>query len=246
LWKTELKYGGRSCKIVKPKLTAKGHPWVWRARFWGHEPQTDIALLQQGFHIVYCDVVELLGNREAVTLWNDFYHLLNEAGLSNKAVMEGMSRGGVYVFNWAAENPDNVAAVYVDNPFLNMNPWIKWAFKTGSKDGLFLDFKKDYHIYTDSAAQEFHNSPIDKVAEIVKGKYPILILCADADEIVSPLENTLLFEKEIKDLNGNVMVIHKPGFRHHPHSLPNPAPIVDFILKATGYALPIPANLKEP
>jgi hypothetical protein len=25
---------------------------------------------------------------------------------------------------------------------------------------------------------------------------------------------------------------HKPGFHQHPHSLPNPTPIVDFIVKA--------------
>ena len=32
---------------------------MWRARFWGHEPQTDIDLLEKGFHIVYCDVADL-------------------------------------------------------------------------------------------------------------------------------------------------------------------------------------------
>jgi hypothetical protein len=28
--------------------------------------------------------------------------------------------------------------------------------------------------------------------------------------------------------------MHKPGFKHHPHSLPNPTPIVEFVLKASG------------
>jgi len=46
-----------------------------------------------------------------------------------------------------------------------------------------------------------------------------------------------LFEQKIKELNGNITVMHKPGFKHHPHSFPNPAPIVDFILKSTGYNL---------
>ncbi|MBX3240846.1 MAG: hypothetical protein KIT80_15180 [Chitinophagaceae bacterium] len=75
-------------------------------------------------------------------------------------------------------------------------------------------------------------NPVDKIREIVKGKYPILIICADDDEMVSLAENTNLFEKKIKQLNGTVTVIHKPGFKHHPHSLPNPKPIVDFVLKA--------------
>ena len=49
------------CKMVTPKKTATGNPWVLRARFWGHEPQTDLALLERGFHIVYCEVSDLFG-----------------------------------------------------------------------------------------------------------------------------------------------------------------------------------------
>jgi lysophospholipase L1-like esterase len=236
-------FSGHNCKIVKPKWAAKNHPWVWRARFWGHEPQTDIALLQRGFHIVYCDVAELLGNDEAITDWNNFYALLYKAGLSKKAVMEGMSRGGVYVFNWAAVNPSKVACVYVDNPLLNIPSWAEEVMKTpAKKDDMFEAFKKDYNLISDEQVRQFKGSPVDKVKQIVKGKYPILVLCADADEAVYPPDNTLLFEKEVKALNGNIIVMHKPGFKHHPHSLPNPTPIVDFILKGTGQYLPFPEN----
>ncbi len=229
-------FNGRNCKIAKPKFAAKGYPWVWRARFWGHEPQTDIALLQQGFHIVYCDAAELLGNSEAIANWDSYYKLLRKAGLAKKAVLEGMSRGGVYAFNWAASNPQKVACVYVDNPLLNIPSWAaQFINKPDTKDEMFLAFKKDYNLTTDSDIMNFRGSPVDKIKQIVKGKYPILILCADADEQVIPQENTLLFEQKIKALNGNIIVIHKPGFKHHPHSFPNPAPIVDFILKSTGY-----------
>lgn len=223
---------GRDCKVVRPKWAAPGHPWVWRARFWGHEPQADIALLERGYHIVYCDVAELLGNREAVSRWNDFYRLLHRAGLAPKAVLEGMSRGGVYVFNWAAVNPDKVACVYVDNPVLDLKSW-PGGLGAVPPSGPELDsLKKDYGLKDATALRQFRGSPIDKVPAIVKGKYPILILCADADEAVPPAENTLLFEQRVRALHGDITVIHKPGFHHHPHSLPNPTPIVDFIVKA--------------
>jgi lysophospholipase L1-like esterase len=237
------KLNGRDCKVVKPKWTATGSPWMWRARFWGHEPQTDIALLQRGFHLVYFDAAELLGNEEAIKDWNDFYSMLRQAGLNKKAAMEGMSRGGVYVFNWAAVNKNKVACVYVDNPLLNIPSWAESVMKTPDvKNDMLEAFKKDYNITTEEQLHEFTGSPVDKVKQIVKGKYPILILCADEDEAVSPADNTLLFEKKIKALNGNITVIHKPGFKHHPHSLPNPAPIVDFILKATGQYLQTPLS----
>ncbi len=41
-------------------------------------------------------------------------------------------------------------------------------------------------------------SPVDKTVDIVAGKYPILILCADADEAVPPEENASLFEQKVK------------------------------------------------
>jgi lysophospholipase L1-like esterase len=223
----EFKFNGRDSKIVKPKWAAKGQPWVWRARFWGHEPQTDIALLERGFHIVYCDVAELLGNDEAIRYWNDFYKMLRSAGLGKKAVLEGMSRGGIYIYNWAAANPDKVACIYADNALLDLKYWPDTAL-----------LKQDYHLQNAAQIAALKASPVDKVSQIVKGGYPMLHLLADNDEAVDPSKNTLLFEQKVKALNGVITVLHKPGFKHHPHSLPDPAPIVEFILHATGYGLP--------
>lgn len=227
-------YNGRNCKIVAPKWSAKGHPWVWRARFWGHEPQADIALLEHGFHIVYCDVVELYGNKEAVNLWNGYYQLLKSKGLSKKVVLEGMSRGGVYLYNWASENPKKVACVYADNPVLDLKSWPGGLGKGPGSKGDWEKVKTDFQLNTPDDSAAFAQSPINKVQAIVKGKYPMLHLLADADEVVPPEENTIPFEKAVKDLGGDITVYHKPGFKHHPHSLPNPAIIVDFILKAVN------------
>lgn len=225
----EFTFDRHDSKVVKPKWSAKGHPWVWRARFWGHEPQTDIALLERGFHIVYCDVAELLGNTEAIGSWNDFYKMLTTAGLGKKAVLEGMSRGGIYIYNWAAANPNKVACTYADNALLDLKYWPDLAI-----------LKKDFNLKSAAEIGSLKASPIDKVDQIVKGNFPMLHLSADDDEAVDPSKNTLLFEQKVKALGGSITIIHKPGFKHHPHSLPNPTPIVDFILKATGYAIPVP------
>jgi lysophospholipase L1-like esterase len=227
-------FDSADCKIVKPKWTAIGRPWVWRARFWGHEPQTDIALLERGYHIVYCDVAELFGNEEAITRWNHFYSFLKERGLAEKAIMEGMSRGAVYVFNWAAVNPDKVSGIYVDNPVLDLKSWPAGLGRVPPSKVELEILKKDYRLIDTTDIRKFKGSPVDKTEQIANGKYPILILCADADEAVPPEENTILFEQKLKEKHGDIIVIHKPGFKHHPHSLPNPTPIVEFILKASG------------
>jgi hypothetical protein len=132
-----------------------------------------------------------------------------------------------YIYNWAAVNADKVACIYADNALLDLKYWPDSA-----------TLKQDYHLTYVRQLDGLKASPIDKVAQIVAGGYPMLHLLADDDEAVDPSKNTLLFEKKVKALNGSITVLHKPGFKHHPHSLPNPAPIVDFILQATGYQQP--------
>jgi lysophospholipase L1-like esterase/pimeloyl-ACP methyl ester carboxylesterase len=226
-------FNNRNCKIVQPKKVVKGMPWVWRARFWGHEPQTDIALLERGFHIVYADVAELYGNQEAVSIWNQFYTYMRQLGLAKKVVLEGMSRGGIYVYNWALQNPEKVAAVYVDAPVLDLKSWPGGKGKApGSKVDWDL-FKSDYHL-SEEQALVFNNSPLDNANIIAKGGYPMLHVVGDADEVVPVEEHTNPFELKVKAAGGKITVIHKPKVGHHPHSLENPTPIVDFILNNTG------------
>lgn len=239
-------FNNRSCKIVKPRKAATGLPWIWRARFWGHEPQTDIALLERGFHVVYCDVAELYGNNEAVSSWNRFYEYLQKLGLSKKTVLEGMSRGGIYVYNWALANPGKVACIYADAPVLSMQSWPGGkGTGPGSKDDWDI-FKKDFGL-TEEQALLFKDNPLDHAAEIAGLGFPMLHVIGDADEVVPVNENTNLFETKVREAGGDISVIHKPGVKHHPHSLENPTPIVDFILRATGYkinfaAIPAPGS----
>jgi hypothetical protein len=42
-------------------------------------------------------------------------------------------------------------------------------------------------------------------------------------------ENTLLVRQRYEKLGGEIKVITKPGVGHHPHSLNDPAPIVEFV-----------------
>jgi lysophospholipase L1-like esterase/dienelactone hydrolase len=234
-------FNGRKVKIVKPRRAAEGKPWIWNARFWNVEPQTEIALLDRGFHVVYCDVAELFGNDEAITAWNKFYDLLQKAGLSKTACLEGFSRGGIYAYNWATQNPGKVACVYVDAPVLDVKSWPGGKGNAKASAPEWEAFKKDYGYTSDEQALTFKGNPIDKVPQIVQGGYPMLHVVGDADSLVPVSENTAIFEKQVLALNGNITVIHKPGVNHHPHSLKNPTPIVDFILKATHKQVMFPA-----
>jgi len=61
------RHGGRGGNIVvAPKKAAEGKPWVWRARFFDHQPQFDVAMLHKGYHVVYCHVGGHYGSPRAV------------------------------------------------------------------------------------------------------------------------------------------------------------------------------------
>lgn len=230
---TDFKFNDWNCKIVEPKRVAKGNPWVIRARFWGHEPQTDIALLERGFHIAYCDISNLYGGKDAVKRWNKFYHFMEKQDLSKKVVLEGMSRGGLIIYNWAAKNKKKVACIYADAPVLDGKSWPGGFGKGKGYPEGWEEFKKVYKLNSENKRAKFKGDPIHQTKKIVKGKYPMMHVCGEADQVVPVDENTHLFENEIKKVGGNIHVIYKEGIGHHPHSLKNPTPIVKFILRST-------------
>lgn len=239
---------GAQCVIVEPKFAAKGNPWVWRARFWGHEPQTDIALLENGFHLAYCDVADLYGAPGAVERWNRFYKLVaRPIGLNPKVALEGMSRGGLIIYNWAAANTTKVACIYADAPVMDFK---SWPMGEGESDGSADDTKNlltAYGFAEDNEALAWKKNPLDHAKKLAKAGIPMLHVVGDADNIVPVAENTELFEKTVKANGGDIRVIHKPNVGHHPHSLESPTEIVNFILRSTGHlenacVRPVPGN----
>lgn len=238
---------GARCLVVEPSVEAVGKPWIIRARFWNHEPQTDIALLENGFHVVYCDVADMYGSDKAVQRWNSFYVRMRKAGFNKKVVLEGMSRGGLIVYNWAARNPEKVACIYADAPVMDIK---SWPMGTGKSEGSEDDTPKMLQAYGFKDKQEalnWKNNPIDCASVMAKYRIPVIHVVGDADQVVPVAENTAIFEERLKQLNYPITVIHKPGVDHHPHSLNNPSPIVRFILKATGREVnrctyPVPGN----
>jgi len=228
------KFEGHDAKIVFPKQAETGRHWIWRARFWGHEPQTEIALLGKGFHVVYVDAPNLCGNQEAVTLWNHFYdYLIKEYQLNTKTVLEGFSRGGLYIYNWGSENVEKVACIYADAPVCDMRSWPggKWKGK-GSPEDWNLHLKV-YHL-TKETINDFKGMPIFNARKLAEAHVPALHVCGAADDIVPMEENTNVLEKTYKAAGGEIKVIVKEGIGHHPHSLKDPSPIVRFILFHTA------------
>ena len=225
---------GRGAIVVAPKTPAAGRPWIWRARFFGHEPAVDISLLKKGFHLAYIDVANLYGGPQAVGHWNAFYEFLTEKhGLATKPALEGMSRGGLIIFNWAAANPNKVACIYADAPVCDIKSWPGGLGKGSGSHGDWKLCQKAYKLTPENLAG-FKGSPIDGLKPLAKADIHLLHVCGAADKVVPMAENTSVVEDRYKKLGGQIRVIVKPNCGHHPHSLKDPTPIVDFILKHTA------------
>jgi len=224
---------GRPALLVFPKEPAPGDPWIWRMEFFGHEPQADIALLKKGFALAYLDVQNLWGSPQALDHMDRFYGIATRNyHLATRTVVEGFSRGGLFAFNWAARHPDQTAAIYGDAPLCDFKsaPYGKGGEKS---PGDWQSLLEAYQM-TEAQALAYDKNPVDNLAPLAGQKVQILAVVGDADDVVPFDQNAGLVETRYKAMGGEMEVIHKPGIGHHPHSLPDPTPIVDFILKATG------------
>jgi len=226
---------GRAALVVKPKTPAAGRPWIWRTEFFGHEPQGDIALLAAGWHVAYFKVSDMYGAPQSIELMEKFRErVVREFSLSPRAVLEGFSRGGLYAVNFAAAHPDHTAALYLDAPVLDIR---SWPGGKGKGKGSATCWKQALEIYglTEDTAKEFKGNPLDHAEALAKAGIPIVAVVGDADDTVPYDENTKPFAEKYRAAGGTIEVIVKPGVNHHPHSLKDPKPIVDFL---TNHARP--------
>lgn len=192
---------GRQCYVVEPKKEAAGRPWIWRARFWGHRPEVDLALLDKGFHVAYMDVAEMLGNSKAVAHWDSFYKLLTEDhGLAKRPALEGMSRGGLYIYSWASANPEKVACMYADAPVCDIKSW-PLALRSGKVDpGGWKMVVSAFGFQNEAEAREYKRNPVDLLEPLAQAKVPLLHVTGNADFVVPLEENTAVIEQRYKAL----------------------------------------------
>ena len=104
--------------LAPPIPGAEGaRPWIWYAPVLGNNPSPNTAwmlrqLIAAGFYVAGVNVGESMGNpagRKGFSLFYD--RIVAEFKLEPKARFIAQSRGGLMVYNWAAENPDKVKCI---------------------------------------------------------------------------------------------------------------------------------------
>lgn len=221
-------YQDREAIVVCPKHAATGNPWIWRPAFFGAFASVDEELLRRGFHVAYYDLTHLYGSPRARKSGTDFYwNMVRMYGLSPKVTLEGFSRGGLFAYNWAADHPDKVACIYVDAPVCNV---FSWPGRSPENAGLWKGLLEEWGL-ADDQMNSFSGNPIDRLKPLTDAGIPVICVCGDSDKVVPFSENSAIVRQRYTAMGAPFELILKPGVDHHPHSLSDPAPVVDFIIR---------------
>jgi sialidase-1 len=227
--------------IVLPNKPLPGNPWVWRARFPEWHTQADSILLSRGFHIAYINTNNRFGSPKAMAIWDAFYQYITQKfQLSPKVALEGVSRGGLFIYTWAKQNPEKINAIYAEAPVCDFKSWPAGYGNGQKSDNDWKKLKAEYGFRSNEEALEWNKQPIHHLDELAKAKVPILHMVGLNDQIVPPTENTFQLVKRYINLGGPATIIPctkgKQTLKGHHFPIETPQLVADFII----YNTPIP------
>lgn len=224
---------GRPAFLIRPAKPAKGNPWIiYAPTFKGSLPaEKDEGwmfdqFLNSGIAIAGVDVSESYGSPDGRAAFTALYEkLTGESGLSKKVSLLARSRGGLMVYNWAAENPDKVACIAGIYPVLDLTTYPGLAKACGA-------YKFDEAGLRDKLKE--HN-PVERLAPLAKAKVPIFHIHGDKDTVVPYEENAAEPKRRYHAAGGEMQVrlakdqghSYWPGFFQCQE-------LVDFVIKNAG------------
>ena len=193
----------------KDKPGAAPMPWVWYAPVIGHPNPSHAWMLRQwlskGIGMAGVDVGESFGSPRGRAVYGALWRTLaTRYGMSERPCLLPQSRGGLMLYNWAAENPTRVASI----------AGIYTVCDLRSYPGL----ERACGAYAMTAAEvEAHlaeHNPIDRLAPLAKAGVPILHVHGDADRVVPLEKNSGELARRYRALGGPMRLIVVPGKGH--------------------------------
>ena len=197
--------------IAMPANPGPATPWVWYAptRTNGSPDAPNDWLFQhlldQGIAVAGIDVGESFGSPAGRAVYSTFYtYATSQAGLNAKPCLLAQSRGGLMMYNWAAENAEKIRGIGGIFPVGDLRSYPGLATAAPA-----------YGMTT--AELQLHlaeNNPIDRLAPLAAAKIPIFHIAGDSDTIV-PLEaNSQVIYDRYTALGGQMTLVVVPGKGH--------------------------------
>jgi sialidase-1 len=225
-------FAGREAWIVKPAKPLEGKPWIWKAYFPDWHTDMDSILISRGFHLAYLQTNDMFGSPAAMQIWNTFHTWMTSNGFAEKVALEGISRGGLYVYNWAKRNPLKVSCIYAEAPVCNTSSWPggKGKGKGSPQDWQLL--MKHMNMSDGQLVASF-DDPIDHLELLAAAKVPVLHSIGLNDKIVPNDENSFLLMDKYIRLGGIGTIVPmtkgEQNLEGHHFVIEQPERIADFI-----------------
>lgn len=196
------KIGEHSAYYVKPKIALEGKPWIWRASFPEWHTEMDSILLTKGFHVVFVHVDDQYGSPYSMQIWDNTYaHVVDSLHFAPKVALEGVSRGGLYVYAWVKRNPDKVSCIYNEAPVCDAKSWPGGKGTGAGNKENWSQYLQVFNL-TEEEALHYKDNPIDNLEGLASFKVPILHIITNNDKIVPSNENTYVLVQRYTALGG--------------------------------------------
>jgi pimeloyl-ACP methyl ester carboxylesterase len=197
--------------LLPAKPAAEGaRPWIWYAPTIGSYPNKSNEwilrkLLDRGFYVCGVDVGESYGSPAGRTAFSEYHqHVVREYKLETKARLLAQSRGGLMLYNWAAENPDKVRCIVGIYPVCDLRSYPGLNKAAGAYGMTPAELEK----------QLTQHNPIDRLEPLAKAGVPILHIHGDADAVVPLEKNSQIVLNRYGALGGKMKLIVVAGKGH--------------------------------
>lgn len=230
----EFEFEGMEAHIVFPHKDSN-QKLVIKTEYRHAFPDTEIALLQEGYTVAFCANPDRWGSDECIEFKNRFInYMIEKYDFQSKCVLVGMSCGGLIAIKLAAKYPEHIGGLYLDAPVLNFMS-CPCGFGIGNPldpDGDSIrEILNALHMSTISELLCYRKQPLDCLDALLSQRIPTILVAGDSDTDVPYVENGKLLETEYLKTDIPFEVYVKAGCAHHPHGLEDPHKVVQFIQK---------------
>ena len=231
----DFRFGDRDAILILPRARACGKDCKGKlaiyTEYFAAFPNTAIELINRGYHLAFLRNANRWGTDIDMNSRRDYIDFIaDEFDLTKRTVPIGMSCGGLQAVNFAYLYPEYVSVLYLDAPVLNLISCPMGYGLTHRNEDIVNECLRAMGM-TESEMLSYRNHPMDKLDVLVKNEIPVVMVYGEDDTDVAYAENGKLLVDYYENAGkgGIVKVFGKKNCGHHPHGLPDPNPIVDFV-----------------
>ncbi len=162
-------------------------------------------LLTAGIAIAGIDVGESYGSPAGRALFTALYdELTKKRRLAPRPALLARSRGGLMLYNWAAENPSRVAGVAGIYPVCDLRSYPGLAKACGA-----------YGLTEEQlTAHLAEHNPVERLGRLAKERVPLFHIHGDQDTVVPLEQNSEEVARRYRQLGGDMTLRVMPGRGH--------------------------------